>query len=293
MRRADPAVVTPALLRDWPLPEPGSGKGARGRIAVLGGTEATPGGVLLAAEASLRAGAGKLKVATVATAATTLAVTVPEAAVTGLATDDDGNIDLSAAKKIASFAEGEDAFLVGSGFCDPEASVRLLSAVAAELDGPLVVDALASAYLTEHPEGLRHLDGRVVLTVNPTELARTARRDETEVFEDPYDAALDVARRSHVVVLCGGEEKLVVTPDGKSWVVQGGSPGLGVSGSGDVQAGIVAGLVARGAEPAQAAVWGGYVHARAGERLATGVARVGYLARELTSEIPKVLAELA
>jgi NAD(P)H-hydrate repair Nnr-like enzyme with NAD(P)H-hydrate dehydratase domain len=66
-----------------------------------------------------------------------------------------------------------------------------------------------------------------------------------------------------------------------------------VSGSGDVQAGIVAGLLARGAEPAQAAVWGGYCHARAGERLATAVGTVGYLARELPGEVPRVLAELS
>ncbi|MGH3364840.1 MAG: ADP-dependent NAD(P)H-hydrate dehydratase, partial [Nocardioidaceae bacterium] len=158
---------------------------------------------------------------------------------------------------------------------------------------PLVVDALASAYLTEHPEGLRQLDGRVVLTVNPTELSRTAGRDQVEVEEDPYDAALEVARRSHMVVLCGGEQKLVVTPAGESWLVQGGSPGLGVSGSGDVQAGIVAGLLARGADPGQAAVWGGYLHARTGERLASAVGKVGYLARELLSQVPQVLDELA
>jgi NAD(P)H-hydrate repair Nnr-like enzyme with NAD(P)H-hydrate dehydratase domain len=60
-----------------------------------------------------------------------------------------------------------------------------------------------------------------------------------------------------------------------------------------VQAGVVAGLLARGAEPAQAAVWGAYLHARAGERLASSVGRVGFLARELAPEVPPVLAELA
>jgi NAD(P)H-hydrate repair Nnr-like enzyme with NAD(P)H-hydrate dehydratase domain len=68
---------------------------------------------------------------------------------------------------------------------------------------------------------------------------------------------------------------------------------LGVSGSGDVQAGIVSGLLARGADPAQAAVWGGYVHARTGERLAAAVGLVGYLARELPGQVPAVLGELA
>jgi hydroxyethylthiazole kinase-like uncharacterized protein yjeF len=293
MSRAEPTVVTPATLRSWPLPEPGSDKSARGRIAVVGGTVGTPGAVLLTAEAALRAGAGKLSVAAPEPTAVTLAVAMPEALVLGLPVSQGGSISVRAADELASFADGADAVLVGPGFGDADASVRLLEKLAADLEGPLVVDALASAYLTEHPDGLRHLEGRVILTVNPTELARTAGWDEEKVERSPYDAAHEVARRSRVVVLCGGEEKLVVTPDGSAWVVQGGGQGLGVSGSGDVQAGIVAGLLARGAEPSQAAVWGGYLHARAGERLASSVGAVGYLAREIPAQVPPVLAELA
>ena len=293
MTERDTTVVTPATLRSWPLPEPGSDKAARGHLTLVAGATTTPGAVLLAAEAGLRAGAGKLSVATVEAVAAALAVAVPEAAVTGFPSTHQGGIAAAAADEIASFADEADVVLLGPGFMDTDESVELLEAVTPKISLPLVVDALASAYLTEHPEGLRHLHGRAVLTVNPTELSRTAGREEAEVAKDPYEAALEVARRSQVVVLCGGEEKLVVTPAGKSWVVQGGGCGLGVSGSGDVQAGIVAGLLARGAEPAQAAVWGGYLHARTGERLAAEVGVVGYLARELPPQVPRVLAELA
>lgn len=293
MTGPEPTVVTPATLRGWALPRPGADKDARGRIAVIAGTTTTPGAVLLAGEAALRAGAGKLSVATPGTVAAALAVAAPEAMVLGLPATSSGGIAPGSAADLVEFAEGADVVLVGPGFSDVDDSVRLLEGLVGGLAGPLVVDALGSAYLTEHPDGLHHLDGRVVLTVNPTELARTAGRDESEVEERPYDAALDVARRSHVVVLCGGEQKLVVTPGGESWVVQGGGPGLGVSGSGDVQAGVVAGLVARGAEPAQAAVWGGYLHARAGERMAAALGTVGYLARELPAQVPQILGELS
>jgi len=293
MTEPDTRLVTPATLGAWMLPDPGSDKSARGRLTVVGGTADTPGAVLLAAEAALRAGAGKLSVATPEPVAADVAVSVPESRTTGLPVTRKGCIAAHAADEVMAVAEGADAVLVGPGFIDTEEAVLLLEAVAAKLSQPLVVDALASAYLTEHPEGLRHLDGRVVLTVNPTELSRTARRDQAEVEQTPYDAALEVARRSQVVVLCGGEQKLVVAPTGDSWLVQGGGPGLGVSGSGDVQAGIVAGLLARGATPAQAAVWGGFLHARAGERLASAVGKVGYLARELPPQVPRALAELA
>jgi ADP-dependent NAD(P)H-hydrate dehydratase len=293
MTSPDPTVVTPATLRAWPLPEAGAGKEARGRILVVGGTSGTPGAVLLAGEAALRVGAGKLQIATVDPAAGALAVAVPESLVIVLPGTQDGGIAASAAESLAAPARDSDTVLVGPGFGDPDESVALMESFAPTLETPTVVDALGSAFLTEHPEGLRHLEGRAVLTVNPSELARTAGLDEDDVTADPGPAAAQVAERSGLVVVCGGTEKLIVSPDGRSWLVQGGGPGLGVSGSGDVQAGFVAGLLARGADPAQAAVWGAYVHARAGERLAGAVGVVGYLAREIPDQGPAVLGELA
>jgi NAD(P)H-hydrate repair Nnr-like enzyme with NAD(P)H-hydrate dehydratase domain len=68
--------------------------------------------------------------------------------------------------------------------------------------------------------------------------------------------------------------------------------GLATSGSGDVLSGIVAGLLARGAAPAQAAVWGVYVHGQAGVRLSRRIGRIGFLARELLDEIAPVLDAL-
>jgi ADP-dependent NAD(P)H-hydrate dehydratase len=291
MTTADPTTVTPATLRDWELPDPGTDKESRGQLLVVGGSTQTLGAVLLAGEAALRAGAGKLAIATVEAGSAALGVALPEAQVLGLRSDGP-HLAASTADEVVERAEAADLVLVGPGFADPGASVALLERVLPRLSCPVVLDALGSAYLTEHPEGLHHLDGRAVLTVNPGELARTAGRDEDEVARDPVAAARAVAARSRVVVVCGGSSKHVVVPSGEVWVVEGGGPGLGVSGSGDVQAGIVAGLLARCHDPAQAAVWGAYVHARIGERLAAAVGTVGYLARELPSQAPAVLAEL-
>src|SRR4051794_40591661 len=169
-----PETVTPATLRGWPLPAPGSGKESRGQLFVVGGTRSTPGAVLLAGEAALRAGAGKLALATGRSTAGGLAVAVPEAQVLDLPEDDDGGIAAGAADRVVERADAADAALLGPGFGDPGATVALLEAVLPRLRVPVVLDALASAYLTEHPDGLHHLDGRAVLTVNPTELALTA-----------------------------------------------------------------------------------------------------------------------
>lgn len=285
--------VTAELLRSWPLPPPGRDKEERGRVLVVGGTSHTPGAVLLAGEAVLRAGAGKLRIATAAPVAPAVAVAVPEALVAPLPTTDDGDLSEDAAAQVLEPACGADAVLVGPGFASVTASVALLSRVVGRLESPLVVDALASAYVREHPEGLHHLRGRCVLTVNPTELSRTLRIPQEEAERAPAAAARELAARAGAVVLCGGQGKTVASPDGRVWDVPAGGPGLGVSGSGDVQAGIVAGLLARGADPAQAAVWSAHLHGSAGEALAARVGTLGFLAREIAGELPGLLAALA
>jgi hypothetical protein len=144
----------------------------------------------------------------------------------------------------------------------PDAADALLGAVVARLSRQaVVVDALGSACLTGDLSRLHHLDSSAVLTLNPTETALTLGRDEQEVAGRPVAATLLLAKQARTVVVLGGSTKYVGDPDGRSWLVDTGGPGLGVSGSGDVQAGIVTGLLARGAE------------ARAGGRVGRLVAR--------------------
>nr|WP_246304986.1 NAD(P)H-hydrate dehydratase [Nocardioides thalensis] len=274
------------------MPPPGEDKNDSGRVVVVGGSTRSPGAVRLAGESALRAGAGKVALATVEEVLAGLAPLVPEAALVPLATGADGSIDVDEAPRIIEHAGDADVLLAGSGLVDPDHAVDLLDRVLPRTGATVVLDALGSAFLARRPDGLHHLDGRVVLTVNPRELAHVAGADRDEVAEDPVGTAARVASSSRVVVLCGGTVKHVVAPDGEAWVVEGGGPGLATSGSGDVQAGIVAGVLARGAAPLVAALWAGHLHARCGERLAASVGPVGYLARELPAQVPAVLAEL-
>ncbi len=114
-------------------------------------------------------------------------------------------------------------------------------------------------------------------------------RDEIE--RDPARHARVAAERFGVVVALKGEQTYVATPDGDLYRNDRGDIGLATSGSGDVLAGIIGGLIARGAVPVRAAIWGVALHARAGTRLAQRIG-LGFLARELPSEIPPLLREL-
>lgn len=293
MSTPEVTAVTPELLRNWPLPEPEGGKEARGRVLVVGGSRETPGSVALAAEATLRAGAGKVTMATIASAATNLGIVIPESRACGLPEGESGMIALRAAYRIVELSKECDILQLGTGMTDPKRASRLLAAVLPHVDVPVVLDALGSAYLTANPGGLSHLDSRALLTVNPVELAHVAGVDETEVRDDPVKCARTVAEKSRCTVVCGGEHKWIVSPEGGAWQVHGDAPGLGISGSGDVQAGLISGLWARGAEPDQAAVWGAWLHARAGAHLQAEMGTLGYLARELAALVPGIVTELS
>ena len=90
--RSDTRVITPALLRDWALPVPTGGKESRGTVLVVGGSRFTPGAVLLAGVAALRAGAGVLQLAAAESTAAALSIQVPEAMVVGLPETADGAV---------------------------------------------------------------------------------------------------------------------------------------------------------------------------------------------------------
>lgn len=287
-----PTTVTPDLLRNWPLPSPEGGKEARGRTLIIGGSRQTPGAVLLAAEAALRSGAGKLQVATAAGVATQVAVALPEALVQGLPETENGALDPAGVEELADLARDASAVLVGPGMTDVKQCARFVAALLPHLEGPLVLDALALARLTDDVTCLHGLKAQAVLTPNPGELAKTLGIDPDEVDDDPQQAVRRLAAESKATVALGGATSWVASPDGSLWCDLGGSAGLGVSGSGDVRAGILAGLLARGADADQAAVWSTHLHGRAGERLAAAVGKVGFLARELPPEVPRVLAEI-
>lgn len=291
MTSAQTTLLTPATLRDWPLPDAGSSKHSRGHVLVAGGSPSTPGAVMLAGLAALRVGAGVLALAVARSVAPHVAVAVPEAAVHGLRRLDSAEPDEDGDRAdIATALSGNDTVCIGPGVDDPDAAEALLRGMVSQCEPHvrLVLDAFALGVLPGFAD-VGTLAGRTVLTPNPAEATRLLDTDRGVIDErDPVDVARDIAERYGAVV---SFERNVADPDGRNWTVGSGHVGLGTSGSGDVLAGAVAGLLARGANPAQAACWATYLHATAGDRLAPRVGRLGFLAREVVDELPLVLVQ--
>jgi ADP-dependent NAD(P)H-hydrate dehydratase len=290
-----PVLITPALLRRWPLPQPdeGGGKDERGRVLILGGTKETPGGVILAAEAALRAGAGKLQISLGKTIAPWVAAAVPEARVVGLDETASGAFAPGGARQAVEMASKADAVVVGPGMMSDVENAPFLEALLSGIEEAVViVDAGALSFVGEHPKLLLRLNGRAILTPHAGEMSCLLELEPEVLEADRADAAFQAARRFGAVTAFKGQETIITAPDGDSYLNRAGNSGLGTSGSGDVLAGVIAGLAARGAEPLQAAVWGVTLHAMAGDRLAERYGGLGFLARELPAEIPTLMAEL-
>lgn len=260
------------LLRRWPLPDDeAADKLSRGTVLVIGGAVETPGAVVLAGIAALRAGAGRLEIATAAAIAPVVAVAVPEAMVVAIDADELGDL-----------VENADAVVVGPGMRDGDDARRVLELVGrrAGADVPVIVDALALSVLDAVPPAAER--GNLVMTPNRSELQRLLGDED----EEPEQRA---AARFGATIACFGR---VVAPDGSAYFDAETVEGLGTSGAGDVLAGLVAGIAARCGDGVQAAAWASLVHRLAADGLSRRIGPVGYLARELADEVPGVLRSI-
>ena len=295
--------VNAAMLRAWPLPQPGAGgdKEVRGHILIVGGSREMPGAIILAATAALRAGAGKLTIATGASVAQLVALAMPEARVIGLTEHDTDGFSLDALASLDPLADRVNAVLVGPGMRDEASTACLVHALLprlAEADVGLVLDACAMDVLLypphDWPEGKpMRFERPVIMTPHCGEMAHLTGIDKDCIVGLPDTPALDAARDWNAVIALKGARTVIAAPDGTLWQHEGaGNIGLASSGSGDVLAGIIAGLLARGATETQAVCWGVALHARAGDRLAERLGTLGYLAREISMEVPALLEEI-
>lgn len=290
-----PTPITADLLRTMPLPIPEEGgKESRGRVFVVAGSVSVPGAALLAGEAALRAGAGKLQVATSRSVAVQLGLELPEARVIGLEETGAGGVFESGARRVFEHAGHCDSLLIGPGMTEEEEFERFLAEILRETAGiGLVLDAAALANLPAHREALKQHGGRFVITPHSGEMAKLLDRNAAEIEREPLERAREAASLLQAVVVMKGSQTHIVSPGGEAWLFDGGTIGLGTSGSGDVLAGVVAGLLARGATPLQAALWAVYLHGESGRRLSEEVGLLGFLAREISGQIPRIMAELS
>ncbi len=282
--------LTRSALRSLPLPAQGDGgKDDHGRLLVVAGSRPTPGSALLCATAAFRSGAGRVWIATFADLAIPLSMQMPEALVIPLEETRDGGCTRASVHELADRAHEADAILAGPGMARSRSTAAIAEALL-HSDAPLVIDAALLHVLAPLAAECRSARAPPVLLPHSREMAALLGCRTEDVEPDRLAAARAASDLYGAVVVAKGAQSHIAAPDGRTWTFKGGAPGLGVAGSGDTLAGIVGALLARGADPLTALLWGVLLHGEAGAALARKVGPVGFLAREIPDEIPALLA---
>ena len=293
---AEPAPLNTAWLKANPLPDHHDNvdKNGRGRVLVIGGSRRVPGGMLLTAEAAFRAGAGKVTIATIASAAIPIGIAFPACAVLALPETEAGEIAPDSADLILKEMPNHDAIVFGPAMIEETGVRTLLADLLPQLpdDMFLLLDAFALRAATDHVDAIRERGAHVVLTPHEGELAAMLDISRETVAADPLAALTEAASTFGCAVMVKGSTSHLMAGD-TCLAYAGGGFGLAVSGSGDVLAGLIAGLGARGLAPLDAAAWGIWLHGEAGRRLSETMGPLGYLARELAPLVPGLMRGVA
>lgn len=291
-----PETINADLLRSMPLPWPGhdTDKNSRGTVLIAGGSMLSPGAATLSGLAALRAGAGKVNLAVPRMLAREIAVSFPEAGVHAFASTNDGHPrPLLASREIVKLLDRADVALIGPGFSDEHIARDLTCRVlAAPSEAHFIIDAMALTGLWDDAELVARHRGRLVITPHPGEMASLSGSSIEAVHAEPVAIAERVAAHFSCIVVLKGADTVIAQPEGPTRIHEGDCVGLATSGSGDVLAGVLAALIARGARPDVAATWAVYLHAQAGVALSKRIGPLGFLARELPDEIPRLMEDL-
>lgn len=256
-------------------------KGDFGRALVVGGSVGMSGAVCLAATATLRAGAGLVTAVVPQTIQNVVAGYEPSYMTAGLPTDESGQLSAKAAICIQPLLAGKDSVAIGPGLGQSAAAGHLLSAVLQTAECPVVLDA--DALNLAASDGLLKTSNRkssLILTPHPGEFSRQTGLSISAVNSARKQIAEQFAAEHQVVVVLKGAGT-VVTNGSFTFVNETGNSGMATGGSGDVLTGIVAGILAQGADPFAAASVAVHLHGLAGDLGAQEMSEHGLIASDL------------
>jgi NAD(P)H-hydrate epimerase len=247
-------------------------KGDFGTILVIGGSPGMSGAVLLAGEAALRAGAGRVIIATHPEHAACLNVDCPELMVYPVLTGE----------ALAPLLAQASHIVLGPGLAADAAGIELFQTTLAT-QKPCVIDAGALAIMATHPFSYPH----GILTPHPGEAARLLGISVEDVQANRPAAARRLQTLCQGVIVLKGHDTLI--DDGNDlYVSHAGNPGMATAGMGDVLSGVIAGLWPQVGTASLAAQWGVALHGTAGDQAAKAGMR-GLIASDLLPFIRSLL----
>jgi NAD(P)H-hydrate epimerase len=256
----DVGLIRDGVLDGLPKRGVASTKFSSGRVIVAGGSPGLTGAPCLAALAAARAGAGYVTVCAPASLSAIFEAKLLETMTLALPDEGGTHSPAGVAELAAAASTRGGALVLGPGLGRSAAAAAFARAVPAAVRAPIVLDADGLNAFAGEPEALT---GVAVITPHEGELGRLLGRPAAEIAAARLRSAREAAARSGAVVVLKGDDTLIANPEGLVGVSGGATAGLATAGTGDVLAGVLGALLAKGVEPFEAACAGVRLHALA------------------------------
>ncbi|OVE79962.1 hypothetical protein BVY02_01820 [bacterium J17] len=276
-------------------------KGKKGHLLAVGGSSGMHGAPKLSTAAALKSGAGLASVLTPEAGKNEVQAEVLEIMCNSLPDDGKGNFkgNFSGAEleHLETIASRANAFVVGPGMGRSDGSLAVLTSLinlAIQDKKPTVLDADGLNILSEHSELKALLQkGRFVLTPHPGELARLLGVETKDIESDRLGKAVELSKEAKSWIVLKGPRSVIAGPEGEVFINPAAVSTLATAGSGDVLAGMIGGLLARGLTPKDALISAVFVHGVAGELLeATADEGLVATAKDIIAKLPLAFAEV-
>jgi holo-[acyl-carrier-protein] synthase len=267
-------------------------KGTFGTVVVLAGSQGYTGAAYLASMGAARSGAGIVRLLVAQSIYPILAQKCTEVIVGPIPEISPGVVGHASLSGILRGFAGADAGVIGPGLGRDASTRRLVEDLVPRVAAPLVLDADALNLLSEHRTILPRLSPQIVLTPHPAEFGRLAGLETSAVQQDRRGIASRFAKAWNKVVVLKGAGTVIAAPDGRVTLNPIATPALASGGTGDVLAGLIAGLMGQKLPPFEAAVTGVHLHSLAGLDLEASLGQAGVLASDLLPQLPRVMERL-
>ncbi|MCL2351294.1 MAG: NAD(P)H-hydrate dehydratase [Firmicutes bacterium] len=266
-------------------------KGSFGRVVMFAGSAEMPGAAVLSASAAYRTGAGLVCACLVPQAAAVMQNAAVEA-ITRVVPEKSGMFCRRSLEIAAGELEKAGVIVLGPGIGRGPGVSEFVADVLRLSKAPLVIDADALNAVSEDINLLREIGGQCAITPHPGEMSRLTGLAVPDILDNAMSVAGEFARQFEVITLLKDARTIIASPSGHFHINTTGHDALSKAGSGDVLAGMIAGLAAQGADLFTACALAAYIHGRAGEAAATELSHYGVNASDLLRFIPKVMMEL-
>lgn len=282
----EPSVVTLTKedLKRLPVRCAYSNKGTFGKVLVIAGSVNMAGAAYFSAAAAYHTGAGLVRVLTPEENRIIIQTALPEAVLTTYEKDHFDEEQLLECVRWASV------IVVGPGIGTGPVSEKMVETVLKFADVPCIVDADGLNLIAKNQFSLSAVKGSLILTPHLGEMSRLCQRSISEIRDTLVSSAGKFAEESGAVVVLKDARTVTAVPDEKIYINQSGNSGMATGGSGDVLTGVIAGLVAQGCEPKEAAPLGVYLHGLVGDEMAGRVGSYSLTASDLIEGVGRVLS---